>query len=106
MNDLLKLAIETHGGLEKWNSFKSLEAHLHVTGKVWAIKGKPDVFRDVHYHADLHKQLTGFDHFPIKDQFTTFRPDRVCIETYDGKLIEESLNPRASFAGHEWATPW
>jgi hypothetical protein len=106
MNDLLKLAIETHGGLEKWNSFKSLEAHLHVTGKVWAIKGKPDVFRDVHYHADLHKQLTGFDHFPIKDQFTTFRPDRVSIETYGGEIIEESIHPRESFAGHEWATPW
>ena len=106
MNDLLKLAISAHGGLERWNSYKSLEAHLHVTGYVWVVKGKPDVFKDAQYHANIHEQLAGFRHFPKDGQLTTFRPDRVSVETDDGKVIEESLNPRLTFAGHEWSTPW
>lgn len=106
MNDLLQLVITAHGGIEQWNRYQSLEAHLHVTGKVWAVKGKPDVFKDVHYHAKLREQITGFNHFPEADQLTTFRPKRVSIENNKGEVLEESLDPRQTFAGHEWSTPW
>lgn len=106
MNELLKLAIDAHGGLDKWNSFQTLHQHLHITGYVWAVKGWPDVFKDVHYHANLHEEVSGFTDFPEPGQLTTFKPNRVSVEKSNGEVIGESLNPRRSFAGHEWSTPW
>jgi hypothetical protein len=46
MNSLLKLAIEAHGGLNRWNDLKSVKAHLSVTGVLWHVKGRPDVLKD------------------------------------------------------------
>jgi hypothetical protein len=33
-------------------------------------------------------------------------PDCVVIETRTGDLIAEQRNPRETFAGHAWETPW
>src|SRR5688572_33172285 len=35
-----------------------------------------------------------------------YRPDRVVIETQAGEIIAEQENPRETFAGHAWETPW
>jgi hypothetical protein len=34
-------AIDAHGGLERWNHFITLSAHLIQGGELWAAKGKP-----------------------------------------------------------------
>ena len=106
MNDLLALAISAHGGSAKWNGFSSLKAHLHVDGAVWAVKGKPGVFKDVHYHTDIHQQKAGFTDYPVPGQDTTFTPDLITIEAPDGKILDELASPRDSFAGNVWDTPW
>ena len=35
MDDLLKLAIEAHGGLERWRQFKEARASVSITGALW-----------------------------------------------------------------------
>ncbi|MDT5154305.1 MAG: hypothetical protein QOI01_6038 [Mycobacterium sp.] len=60
MNDLLQLAVDAHGGLDRWNELQSLQTELSITGAIWRMKGKPDVFSDVTLTADLHSQ-----HMPI-----------------------------------------
>ncbi|MHC4052231.1 hypothetical protein [Bradyrhizobium sp. 25ACV] len=35
-----------------------------------------------------------------------FEPSRVALEADNGTVLEELLEPRASFAGHELQTPW
>jgi hypothetical protein len=47
MNDLLKLAVEVHGGLERWNQLKAVKADMSITGGIWYVKGRPDVLRRV-----------------------------------------------------------
>jgi hypothetical protein len=32
MNDLLAPAVAAHGGLERWNAFKTIEANMVTTG--------------------------------------------------------------------------
>jgi hypothetical protein len=44
--------------------------------------------------------------FGADDQETAFTPERVAIEKLDGQVVSERLNPRESFDGHEFATPW
>ena len=42
MNDLLSLAIEAHGGLERWSQVRNLQAKVTLTGGLWRIKGRPN----------------------------------------------------------------
>ena len=37
---------------------------------------------------------------------SSFSKDRVAVESTDGRVVEELLTPRASFAGHQLSTPW
>ena len=45
MDDLLKLAIEAHGGLEHWREFNVVRANASITGELWHLKGQPDVLK-------------------------------------------------------------
>ena len=106
MNDLLKTAISASGGLEIWNSYKEVFAKLKVDGAIWTIKGKPHVFAEVAFYAELHNQSGGFENYPQKGQYTTFQPDLITIRQQSGEVIEQSIHPRDSFAGYAWDAKW
>src|SRR5579859_3889308 len=53
MDDLLKLAIEAHGGLERWRQFKEARASASITGALWHLKGQPNVLENVDVVAQL-----------------------------------------------------
>src|ERR1700692_190363 len=38
MNELLSLAVEAHGGLERWNKVKSIKVEASITGAIWYLK--------------------------------------------------------------------
>ena len=40
MNDLLKLAIEGHGGLPRWEQVSWFRVAVSITGAIWALNGK------------------------------------------------------------------
>jgi hypothetical protein len=46
MDDLLKLAIEAHGGLEHWREFNVVRANASITGALWHLKGQADVLNN------------------------------------------------------------
>jgi len=41
MTDLLKLAIEDHGGAERWAQISRFRAAASITGAIWVLKGQP-----------------------------------------------------------------
>ena len=41
MNDLLKLAIEGHGGEQRWEQITRFRAAASITGAIWTLKGQP-----------------------------------------------------------------
>jgi hypothetical protein len=43
MNDLVQVAVNADGGLERWNQLKTVKASVSITGAIWQLKGKPDV---------------------------------------------------------------
>src|SRR5580658_7887422 len=45
--DLAQFAIEAHGGLERWNRFNTVSAHLIQGGVFWGAKGKGGALGDV-----------------------------------------------------------
>ena len=105
MNDLLQVAVDAHGGLSRWNQLKRVKASLSITGAIWQMKGKPDILNDVSIEAELHKErLTT--HFNGKGIRTVFDPNRVIVETEDGRLVDNRDDPRSAFRGHTRQTPW
>ena len=104
MNKLAKQAIDAHGGLERWNRFTTLSAHLIHGGALWAAKGKAGVLADVTVTVGLRDEKASHWPFGSPDRRSRFEPQRVAIEDANGKVLEELLQPRASFEGH--AATW
>ena len=105
-NDLLKLAIEAHGGLSRWDAIRTLEAKMSITGAIWHVKQKPDIFRHVVVAMDTQTQRVELRPFTTPDRYFLFTPGRIAVESTDGRVLESRDNPRLSFAGHSQQTPW
>ena len=105
MPDLLRAAVEAHGGLLRWNQLNAVKASLSITGAIWQLKGKPDVLRDSSIEAELRKErLTT--HFNGQGKRTIFEPNRITVETESGHFVDSRDNPRSAFRGHTRETPW
>lgn len=104
MNDLLNLAINAQGGIDRWRNFYTVSAHLVVGGSLWKQKGHDGVIDEVDVKVNLLEQKTS--HIPGQGWHTVYTPDRIAIDTDEGDLVEEMYNPRASFEGHTWETVW
>jgi hypothetical protein len=105
MNDLLQVAVNAHGGLSRWNQLKRVNANLSTTGAVFQVNGKFDVLKDVSIEAELHKQRLS-THLNGQGTRTIFEPNRIIVETEDGRLVDSRNDPRAAFRGHTRETPW
>src|SRR5687767_2701519 len=104
MNGLINLAIDAHGGLDRWRQFFTVSAHLEVGGMLWGMKGHAGTIENVDVKVNLLEQKTS--HIPGQAWHTVYTPDRIAIETGTGDIVEELYNPRASYEGHKWETKW
>jgi hypothetical protein len=105
MNELLQVAVDAHGGLERWNQLKTVKASVSITGAIWQVKGKPDVLKDVSIEAELHKQRLTTQ-YNGQGKRTVFEPKRIAIQTESGRLVDSRDDPRSAFQGHTRQTPW
>lgn len=103
---LAQETIDAHGGLDRWRQFAYATARIRAGGVLWALKRQHGVLDDVTVRVALHRQWASHTPFPIAELRTSFEPHRVAIESVDGRLVEERLQPRESFAGHSLDTPW
>jgi hypothetical protein len=62
MNDLLKLALEAHGGLARWNKVKAIKVAASITGGIWWVKGKDDFLKNVILTAETGKERVTLVH--------------------------------------------
>ncbi|NGZ88528.1 hypothetical protein GW587_30290 [Duganella sp. SAP-35] len=106
MNTLLNEVIEAHGGIDRWNGFDTMSAHLSQGGIIWPLKGKGGMLDEVDIRIKLHTPWTSHHPFGAPELRTAVTPERAAIENVDGSLVDELLKPRASFAGHQLPTPW
>lgn len=111
MNDLLKLAIEAHGGLDRWNSLHTVAADLSIGGTLWSLKRQDGLFADGRYEADTHEQRATLRRFGAPDRRvlvlrtcvskrpTTGEPRRFAEHAFEIPAVgivhaEPLLNPR------------
>ena len=106
MADLLDEVLDAHGGLDHWRQFSQVQATIVTGGGLWAIKGQPQDPSPRRMTVALGREWASLRPFGADDQRTAFTPERVAIEKLDGTVVSERFNPRESFAGHEFETPW
>ena len=108
MTNLLELAVAAHGGLDRFNQFKTVSAHLVLGGRMWSLKGWEAVLSNtrIRVTVDLHREYASLAPFQLPNLRTAFTPERVAVETTAGAVVKERTSPRAAFAGHTLQTPW
>jgi hypothetical protein len=105
MSDLLELAMEAHGGLDRWSKVKAIKVAASITGGIWYVKGKGDFLKNVVLTVETGKERVTVD-FPGQDKRAIFESTRIVIEKPDGTLIAVRDNPVQSFEGQVRETPW
>lgn len=106
MTKLSELAIEAHGGLQRWRRFEQVTADLIQGGALWSLKGQPETIQQTTVTVGLRKEWASHAPFGADRRRSRFEPGRVALEAADGTVLEELLNPRQSFSGHTLQTPW
>jgi hypothetical protein len=105
MNDLLDSAVAAHGGLARWNQVKSITVDASITGALFHAKNQADALKHVHLEVDTTRELVTID-FVGQDKRSVFEPSRVIVQRGDGTLTDHHDDPKSSFDGHEFETPW
>jgi hypothetical protein len=105
VNALLAIALDAHGGLDRWNEQKGLTARLSVSGPTWAIKGQPYLFNNIRIEMPLREQHM-VTHLLGQGRKLVFDPDQVAVETERGEPLFKRPNRKGSFEGHSFETPW
>ncbi len=106
MSDLLDEVLAAYGGRKAWENANQISARQFFGGALWAMKGHPGALDDVQVTVDLHREHTRQEPFFTEGHHTEFTPGRIAVEDENRAVIDELLNPRASFAGHEFTTAW
>jgi len=106
MNDLLAFAVKAHGGLQRWNEFKTLRAELSVDGAIWHVKQQPGLLTDKVFEIDTHVERLTITPFTAPNRRSAFVPNRLVLETLGGTAIESRDDPEAAFANQTLETPW
>jgi hypothetical protein len=106
VEDLLKLAIEGHGGWPRWQQISRFRAAASITGTSWALKGKPGLLDKVVLEGQTRTQSLTINPFPQAGYHATWEPDRQTIQTAEGVLVAERRDPAAALAGATRKSPW
>lgn len=104
MNELLKTAIEAHGGLQRWEKVKAIHLEASITGAIWHVKSRPDILKHVEVIAETQAERLTMT-FPGENKQTIFEPRLVTIDI-GGEDPALYNNPVNSFNGHTLQTPW
>lgn len=106
MNALAQKIIDAHGGLEIWNRFSSLTAHLRQGGALWGLKGHPGKLDETDVTVGLREEWASHAPFGPEGKVSRFEPGRVVLRDSAGSDLDTLSDPRSSFAGHALETPW
>ena len=104
-SELLDLAVNAHGGLDRWHKVKAIKVAASITGAIWFVKGKGDSLKNVVLTAETRNERLTVD-FSGQDKRAIFEPNRIVIETVKGTLIEARDHPEKSFERQLRETPW
>lgn len=105
-NALLAEAVEAHGGIDRWRTFKKLSSTIVSSGSLWSLKGIDMQPIPRVATTKIHQQWMSVTPFGQPDWTMMWLPDKVVVENGAGDVMAERESPREAFAGHAFDTPW
>ena len=89
MNELLKLAVKAHGGLERWNKVKTVRVAASMTGAIWYVS-----FHLIFGDRSQPRPVTVTRH---ESSFPILRRRRICTMTWylitiQGSAVDELVS--------------
>jgi hypothetical protein len=99
-SELLDLAMQAHGGLDRWRQVQSVDVRVSTTGGLFRLKGYPEGMPKVNLKIDVRRQAVTVTPYARPDGRGFFTPDRVWIADGAGRIVAARNHPRVSFAGH------
>src|SRR5258708_35694628 len=100
MSDLLELAMNAHGGLDRWREIKTLDLRMTLTGGLFRIKGYPEGRPNDLMHVDTQRIAVDTSPWTGVGAVGHFVPDRDWFTDGERRVIEARTNARASSARH------
>ena len=91
MSDLATIAMNAHGGLDRWRRLKTVSAHLLQGGVLWKLKGQDGVLDDVHLTVDLRKEWASHRPFGQPDRHSSFQKHTIFPRQPDGSSAPAPL---------------
>jgi hypothetical protein len=97
-SELLDLAVNAHGGLDRWNKVKAIKVGASITGAIWFVKGKGDSLKNVLLTAETRSERLTVDDGAELGNAIAAHPGDV-----EAALIayEQDLFPRSASAAEE-----
>ncbi|MGH3447463.1 MAG: hypothetical protein ACRDP4_07555 [Nocardioidaceae bacterium] len=104
MSKLLRLALDRHGGHERWEHLHSITATATAGGALFASKGRPHGLGTVHAVADVTAPRLTYTPFQRAAR-GVFEPEHVSLIRKDGTEHHRD-NPRETFANLTPDSAW
>ena len=95
MNDLLKLALEGHGGARCGEQYSRFRASVSIIGAIWSLKGKPGLLDSVALASETCGPRLMMVPVPQPGRHATWEPYRQAIQATDGVLAAGRRDPAA-----------
>ena len=105
LDNLLKFALEAHGGLKAWNNLQSLRANVSIGGALWDLKQLPGLFENTRVELKLSYQHVVVHLVDVEERII-FTPNQISLESESGKILDTCLDPRSAFAGQSADSKW
>jgi hypothetical protein len=112
MHELIKIAIDAHGGLEQWKRVRQISAAFRASGPSFTQRGPVgDAFAalPMQVAVDTTEQKVILEPFVALGQKGIYRPHRTIVESSEGRLVEALDNPRDTLrtlaSGNPWSAP-
>jgi hypothetical protein len=97
MDNLLKFALEAHGGLKAWDKLQRLRANVSVGGALWDQKQLPGLLKNARIELKLSYQDV-VTHLVDLEERIVFAPHQISLESESGKTLDTCNDPRSRFS--------
>jgi hypothetical protein len=115
MNELLELALNAHGGLERWREVQTIDLKLSITGGLFRIKGFPEGLPNVSMHIEAQRPAVNITPYKTSDgrgYFTPLSSNEEFLRSKRSELclrrvwIARALRPRSGTIGRARPPVW
>ncbi len=97
--ELIRSAIEAHGGESRWNRLEAVEATVSAWGLLFTTKHRP-VLRHVRVRASTREARCSFHDFPrVGETSELVGNEEVRVLRPDGSVLASRQQPRQAFSG-------